>query len=591
MTAVFSPDVAWSRVFPGTDWTAPGRESLPGMSSSITAQIAGALPVGQAAYPLPVNNAVYVSASSGSDSNSGAVSGPKKTIAAAVGAVPAGGTVVVRAGIYHETVGQWSKAFTLQPYPNEEVWLDGSAVVTGWTSSGGKWIKTGWTAEWTSPDIDGSVGSQNPIANRADMVFIDGVRQWHVSSNPGAGQFSIDYGTDTITLGTNPSGKEVRVTDLTNALIIKANITVRGIGIRRYACPNMSGYMYASVIIPNDYDGGATLENVWFEDGGASLLLSCDGDNITVQNCTFIRGPHLAIGGYTPKNLKLRNLYVKDSNWKNYNANPQSSAIKITQSQDLVIEHNYIDGCQNCCGIWLDISNYNFKIVNNLVRAQGVYGINAELSAKGIVAGNRVYGTPGTSRFALAVQNSGDVRFWNNYITSSRLSDIELWQDERRNGPGKPGDATLMPWVTKNIEVVNNIVANDGGGTKTGYQMYGRADPTTNYGMDLMVKEITANVFSATMLRTPPNLASDGMVTWVDGADNRTKYNNPETLKVAKPTYAFRNLMTASQTPTDAELAGWASNASPLPADIAAALGVAAGLKVVGPPLPAPILY
>src|SRR5690606_34862091 len=99
-----------------------------------------------------------------------------------------------------------------------------------------------------------------------------------------------------------------------------------------------------------------------------------------------------------------------------------------------------------------------------------------------------------------------------------------------------------------------------------------------------------ANVFSATLSRTPP-LTSDGMVTWVDGQDNRTKYNTPALLQAAKPTFAARNIMIAAQTLSAGDLVAYQGNASAIPADIAAALGVPPGSKIVGPPAPIPTLY
>ena len=66
------------------------------------ADSAGAPAVGAAGYAIPAG-AVFV-ATTGSDSAAGTVARPVRTIARALVLAPAGGTVVLRGGTYHETV-------------------------------------------------------------------------------------------------------------------------------------------------------------------------------------------------------------------------------------------------------------------------------------------------------------------------------------------------------------------------------------------------------------------------------------------------------------------------------------------------------
>ena len=109
----------------------------------------GSLPVGSARYPVP-SGAVFVS-KSGSDWASGTLAAPLRTIQRAINIAPSGRTIVVRAGIYHESINIPSnRTFTIQAYPGEAVWLDGSSTVTGWVRSGSVWVKSGWTAAFNS---------------------------------------------------------------------------------------------------------------------------------------------------------------------------------------------------------------------------------------------------------------------------------------------------------------------------------------------------------------------------------------------------------------------------------------------------------
>ena len=115
--------------------------------STAPAGTAGSLAVGSASYAAPAG-AIYVSPT-GNDAAAGTQAAPVKTIQRGVNLAPAGGTVVVRAGTYRETV-TISRTVTVQNYPKEAVWLDGSSPVTGWVADGSMWRKDGWTTRFDS---------------------------------------------------------------------------------------------------------------------------------------------------------------------------------------------------------------------------------------------------------------------------------------------------------------------------------------------------------------------------------------------------------------------------------------------------------
>jgi Right handed beta helix region len=79
----------------------------------------------------------YVS-TSGSDTASGSLTAPFRTIQHAANIAEPGDTVLIRAGVYHETVvpahsGTSSKPITYEPYKDESVTIDGADTITGWT--------------------------------------------------------------------------------------------------------------------------------------------------------------------------------------------------------------------------------------------------------------------------------------------------------------------------------------------------------------------------------------------------------------------------------------------------------------------------
>ncbi len=131
---------------------------------------AGALAVGSASYAVP-GGAIFASPSGSDTTGNGTQGSPYKTAAKAISVLGAGGTVVLRAGVYHEGgVGQagipgvqiFDNNSTLQNYPGEAVWFDGSSVYSSWTQEGSNWstpftITMDHSPTWTRGADDSTV--------------------------------------------------------------------------------------------------------------------------------------------------------------------------------------------------------------------------------------------------------------------------------------------------------------------------------------------------------------------------------------------------------------------------------------------------
>jgi hypothetical protein len=208
---------------------------------------AGSLPVGSARYAVPAD-AIIVSPS-GSDSASGSAAAPLRTVARAIQLASSGRTIVLRGGVYHENVQvPGNKRLTLQNYPGEAVWFDGSRAVSGWRASGNAWVLDGWTPSFDStPAFNGKpsnnpgwsfINDRYPMAAHPDMVFVDGASLQQVASRDKVtkGTFYLDDGADRLYIGTDPAGHDVRASDLPEAIALRSSGSVlRGIGVRRYA--------------------------------------------------------------------------------------------------------------------------------------------------------------------------------------------------------------------------------------------------------------------------------------------------------------------------------------------------------------------
>lgn len=552
--------------------------SAPVVTSSGFGVGRGAPTVGFTSYAVP-SGAVVVS-TSGSDSNPGTLASPKRTIKAAVTASSSGGTIVVRGGTYHEEVQiPSSKKLTLQSYPKEAVWLDGSVVVSTWRASGSVWVADGWTKEFDSSasfskgqTYAGMILPAYPAAAHPDQLFVDGVAQTQVLSAAEVkpGTFYVDYAANQIVMGSNPAGHTVSATDLQTAVdILAPGSTVQGIGVRRYGSPVWNiGAIRA-------WAANITLRDVMVQDV-ATVGISVIKSGATIDHVTVQRAGQLGIHGNHADDLTVTNVVLKDNNTEHFNGAPAAGGLKLGGSRDIVIDNVLAQGNLSA-GIWCDESCWNVTITNSEALKNTGSGIELEISQNAIVANNRSIG----NEKGILILDTGNVQIYNNELGGNTLMGIQLWQDQRRQATWPTGrdsrqpvpDPT-MPWITQDIVVSNNVFGNGGM-----FQIYA-LDVKTNRPVDLWNVTITGNFFNPRPDRSLPT-----MVAW-GGSDNQTlsRYETPAALAAAKNS-GWRNTQAAANADvtTNAALAkAQSSIAVPLPSAVAAAVGVPTGTTSIG---------
>lgn len=539
----------------------------------------GSASVGTTSYSIP-SDALFVNGASGSDSNSGSSSGPLKTVKAAVSKASSGKTIVIRKGIYHETVVvPGTKTLTIQAYPNEAVWFDGSVPVTNWTQSGSKWVTSGWKAEFSS-SMGGDahfksrfIGS-NSMAADPDQVFIDGVALKQVSSstNVVAGTFAVNDGADTITIGSNPSGKEVRASDLAQGINISSpNSVVQGIGIRRYATP----YETRSALKLSNK--GGTVRNVVVSDN-AMIGISLSNSGKLLDHVTVERNGMMGIGGTEDDNSVVKNSKANGNNTQQFKDAPVSGGIKFTRSRTISVVNTEAKD-NGGSGIWFDASCYDMTVTNNVATNNTKNQIEVEVSSKAIVANNEALG----GETGILLYDAGQVKAFNNELGGSRLFGIKLAQDYRRQSnpnvpeahdPRRPIPDPTVTWLTKDITIANNVFGNGGK-----FQFYG-LDGETNIAVDWMNVTINGNLFNKRTETSQPT-----MVAWGKG-DNKTleRYESPAALAAAK-NGSWKNAQTSGSSSISSMQAGissYSSYAVSLPSDVAEAIGTSSGTKGLG---------
>lgn len=561
---------------------------------------AGADAPGSFSYPVPAT-AIHV-ARTGSDANGGSATRPVRTISAALRIAPSGGTIVVHAGVYHEAViVPPQKRITIQPAPGEEVWLDGAEPVSGWRAETGVWIKDGWTLKldssptYTAGASDGAsagwqfVNPAYPMAAHPDQLWVGGAQLTEVATRAQvkAGTFFVDKSRSQLVIGSDPTGKPVEASTLTQAMSIRsAGTVVRGIGVRRYATsvPQMGTVVVAAPDV--------TVSDVTIRDNSTTGLYTWSL-RTTVSRVSVIGNGLLGAGASTADGLKVDHLLSVGNNAQRFNRAPVSGAFKVTRTRDVDVKDSaFLDNFGQ--GPWFDESVYDITFTGNDVVGNTGHGLVLELSEKAVIADNVV------SRNALNgiyVIDTGNVQIWNNTAVGNDRN-IAITQDKRRasdtsaagHDPRQPLPDPTVPWITRNTVVVNNVVGDAEGNCLvcvedfskvfTGAQMVSRSD-----GNLYSRPAITAPTWFGVWSRgagDPTVTNSLALFTTATGQDAHSKLIDGRS--VVDAGYQVLGDVIAGATTTTPALiaAGTVAIAQPIPAGISAVTHLPSGGEVLG---------
>lgn len=576
---MLAPATLWHSI----DGTGVRRRGYTGPPPNQAVARAGALPLGQADYPIPGSNVIYLS-TTGSDSNNGlTVGAPKATLQAAVTACPAGGTIVARGGVYEQRyTGDQTKPLTIQAYPGETVWFDGSKQRSTWTNNG----NGTWTAQLfaqfdhtTPTGYSGGINAAHPMAVWPDFVIVDGTRLTHRpnTETPTAGQFTLDYTAGTVTIGTDPTGKEVRLPALELFMVVKATCTLRGIGIRRYATPINFSAACLNIVSAG---AGTVIENVVLEDAGQQPL-SVKAANVTVSQVTVRRGANIGIHADSATGYLFDRVLVDTCNFNRWNDQPSAGGIKWSESsgtiRDTIVRDTY------GTAIWWDVACANNVGFNLYLTDNTGPAIEHEISTNLLLVNCRAPRV-GTSGF-WALSAAG-TRIWNCDVGRASAFDLRFEEDSRQaamEDPQHPYNDGIQNWQTVNTEVCNTVLSNAAGAGGV-WRLYFN-DIFEAGDASGMIERVGGNVWSSPTAGTASRMAA------VENAAGSVQtYTTPAAFAAAMPAGKVgTNTVLAANVPTQNQLDALSSTAEPLPADVAALLGLPEGAQVVGPVLPAPI--
>lgn len=465
-------------------------------SSTRKALSAGSVALGGTAYSIPAG-AKYVAVTGSDTAGTGTATAPYRTLAKAIASSASGTTIVLRRGSYHESVSIPStKRLTIQSYPGEAVWLDGSRAVAAPVYDAGRYRIDGYTwnfdhsPTYTSGVADNTatfwkfVSSSYPMASHPDQVWIGGARQRQVGSLASvvAGTFYVDTANDKVYLGTNPNGAQVRVSDLQTAITVMSSGTVlRGFGIHRYA---------TSVPLMGTLRAWSGATNLWLENlivqENATQGIFIGATGATVRKVTADLNGLLGLQANYADGIRIASLRSTRNNLEHFNRTPVSGGVKITRTRGIYVAESTVSSNYGQ-GMWFDESSYSITAVRNDVVANQGDGIRFEISQK-VVAGDNVVqsNTLDGIRFA----NTGGGQVWNNTLTKNSR-DLNITQDSRLQSnlslPGHDPRQTLpdssVPWKSFDITVRNNVFDNGNG---TGNAILGVEDWTKTWSAEQM---------------------------------------------------------------------------------------------------------
>lgn len=554
-----------------TEWTPPPAVTV------------GSLPVGKATYPVPTEGQVLFVSPTGNNGYGGTQSRPKRTLQAAINTAANGAVIVLRAGSYHESLNI-SKSITVQAYPGEAVWLDGSSSYTAWSGSG-PWTST-LGPQWVPMSTSGYPLTTYPQGNLPEQVWIDGIalRQIADGALPTIGQFSVNRTAHTVTIGSSPVGKDVRVADLNTALTVSAPVRFYGIGIRRYSPLVHEGL--SALIYFGGTSQGSVVENCVLQDSHGVALNTARPitvRDITVQDCGAAGMQITTADGFVMERFVIRR--CNRNLWK---AQPITAGIKVTRTQGLLIRDGIVSDIPDAMGIWLDVSVTKSIVLNvavdgasSMSAPQMQLGLHSELSDGGLYDGVQhrswfVNCRVRNTKAAIKLLDAGWTNIANCKFEAYSQVGVYLQQDERRNTAGNNLDPKVVPWIGRGTGLLNNDIA-QGGLQVIAYHDPARGVPVL-LGWDFFDR-IAGNWFRP----SPP-----GSLIQLGKADGqRTSFNSLDALASSTVATGARGgkLGTNHQglTAPDPDIA------EELPAEITKLLGVPGELKRVGPFLLDPV--
>jgi poly(beta-D-mannuronate) C5 epimerase len=392
----------------------------------------------------------------GNDAQSGAIKAPLRTISAAIARAPNGATLVIREGVYRETLGELNKRLILQTYPHEKVWIKGSVEVTGWIADSQGWRHDNWHPRFEQTSYDrGEITAEHPLAGKPEMVFVDGnpLEQVARSGDLKPGSFYIDNDKHTLYIRDDPRGKLVEATKLGHALELYRGASgsiIRGLGFAHYANVKHEGAVRA---LDGAFD--ILLENDAFAFNAGSSLLIYNCRNVTLRHNIFDHAGYQGLSVWKTAGLVVEDNLFASNNEERFATDGDAAGAagaKIFASSDVSARKNEFRA-NHCSGLWFDGSCHACKVICNRFANNERAGVHVEESAQVMIVGNNAERNGGAGVY---VSNSSDIRVYNNLLVDNDPN-VAVQDDSRVNSD--PAERQKgIDYITGRVQLFNNVL-------------------------------------------------------------------------------------------------------------------------------------
>jgi hypothetical protein len=382
---------------------------------------------------------------------------PGDDVTAIVNSAPAGATFYFEAGVY--------RGLSLAPKDGqtfigaEGAVINGSDLLTGFTSEGSHWVIGGQTQEGLRVATDlGDGVSMRP--GYPETVFIDDQPMKPVDSLSKlvSGTFYFDYAADRIYIADDPTGRKVEAGKLDHAFEGSADgVTVQNFVIEKYNSPTQQAAIEAG-------------QSWTIQDNEVRLNYGIGvhtwGNSKIAGNDVHDNG-EMGIGATGSDVLVEGNEIANNGWWSGIQVFWEGGGSKFAYTDGLVVRGNYSHD-NHGFGLWTDIDNVNTLYEDNVVVDNSGGGITHEISYDATIRNNVLMGNGYESQGdgwmwggQIQIQNSQNVDIYGNRIDMSGAdggNGIALIQQSR--GSGAYGPYT----TTGNTIHDNTIVSTDGNG-------------------------------------------------------------------------------------------------------------------------------
>ena len=380
--------------------------------------------------PTTIGKTYYISPF-GNDKNAGtSVLSPFRTINRAVKLVQPGDTILLADGVYREQVlflnsGTPTHPITIKAMNPGNAIIDGSDLITGWTRTGGS--TPVYTAPWAFDFFMGGSRSflEPGLVGNAEQFIYNGKPLTMVGSSTSLtpGTFWVNYDANTVSVylpdASDPNAGAVYGSSRNRLLgsLYKGKgqyVRVEGLTLR-----HASNFAQANNAALRTENGWVVIDTVVKSVNGAGIGVL--GRDVVLIRTQSLNNGQSGIASSRSERALLFGTESGGNNYKGFRPQHEAGGGKWALTDYAYIQNHYAHDNQGH-GLWFDIENTNFTIINS--RFTGQYyrpeeyfrasGIHIEISpGPGRIEGNTIWNNMGPG---VKISESQKISILNNSI-------------------------------------------------------------------------------------------------------------------------------------------------------------------------------